>query len=116
MAKPPSSPSHSTALLPSEAAMLLPDNISVSIRGGKRIVEGYNNEGEKIVIETTINNVSSNTNNGFRSQSMTICDKLTVEERRDLVHEMYNEEGLTQTEIAKRLGVSQKTISNDLLS
>jgi predicted DNA-binding protein (UPF0251 family) len=115
MAKPPviqSTPS--TGLTPAEENMLLPDNISVTVRNGKRTVEGYNRNGEKIVIQTTIMNNSSSQNNGFRSQTMTVCDQLSVDERRAAARRLKAEEKLSQIEIAKRLGVSQKTISNDL--
>lgn len=113
MAKPPSiHPTASTALTAAEESMLNPDNISVTIRNGKRIVEGYNQNGEKVVIETTIMN-SSEQSYGFRSQTMTVCDQLSIPERREVAQRLA-QEGLPQTEIAKRLGVSQKTISTDL--
>lgn len=101
-----------TGLTPAEADMLAPNNISVTIRNGKRTVEGYNQNGEKVVIQTFIN--SSAQSRGFRSQTMTVCDQLPVEERREVARRMKNDDKLTQAEIAKRLGVSQKTISNDL--
>lgn len=115
MAKPPVIQQiASTALTAAEANMLMPDNISVLIRNGKRIVEGYNQNGEKVVIQTTIINGNPSLNNGFRSQTMTVCDQLSVPERREAARRLKNEEKLSQTEIARRLGVSQKTISNDL--
>jgi DNA-directed RNA polymerase specialized sigma24 family protein len=115
MAKPPAIQStHSTGLTPSEENMLLPDNISVTVRNGKRTVEGYNHNGEKVVIQTTIMNNNPTQNNGFRSQTMTVCDQLPVDERRAAARRLKAEENLSQLEIAKRLGVSQKTISNDL--
>ncbi len=117
MPKPPAIQStNSTALTIAEENMLVPDNISVSIRNGKRTVEGYNYNGEKVVIQTTIINGSPSKNNGFRSKTMTVCDELSVAERREAVRQMKNEEKLSQIEIARRLGVSQKTISNDLNS
>ena len=116
MAKPPSiQPASSTGLTPAEESMLLPDNISVTVRNGRRTVEGYNQNGEKVVIQTTIMNTSPGQNNGFRSQTMTVCDQLSIEERRATARRLKTEEKLSQTEIAKRLGVSQKTISNDLI-
>jgi DNA-directed RNA polymerase specialized sigma subunit len=115
MAKPPSiQPASSTGLTPAEANMLIPDNITVSVRNGKRTVEGYNQNGEKVVIQTTIINGSPNQNNGFRSQTMTVCDQLPAEERREAARRLRHDERLSQVEIARRLGVSQKTISNDL--
>lgn len=115
MAKPPAiQQTGSTGLTAAEANMLMQDNISVSIRNGKRTVEGYNQNGEKVVIQTTIINGSPSQNNGFRSQTMTVCDQLPVHERRKAARRLKSEEKLSQTEIARILGVSQKTISNDL--
>jgi DNA-directed RNA polymerase specialized sigma subunit len=114
MAIPPSvRPVNSTALTAAEESMLVPDNISVTVRNGKRTVEGYNLNGEKVVIQTTIINDSPSENNGFRSQTMTVCDQLSVEERRKAARRLKKEK-LSQEEIGLRLGVSQKTISNDL--
>lgn len=115
MAKPPViQQTGSTGLTAAEANMLIPDNISVSIWNGKRTVEGYNQNGEKVVIQTTIINGNPNQNNGFRSQTMTVCDQLSIPERRETARRLKSKEKLSQTEIARRLGVSQKTISNDL--
>ncbi len=115
MPKPPMiRQTRTTGLTAAEADMLQPDNLTVSIRNGKRTVEGYNQNGEKVVIQTTIINRDSRTNNGFRSQTVTVCDKLSISERREAVRRLKNEANLSQTEIARRLGVSQKTVSNDL--
>ncbi|EIC5077138.1 helix-turn-helix domain-containing protein [Vibrio parahaemolyticus] len=115
MAKPPSiTPSTSTALTQAETNMLDPNNISVTVRNGIRTVEGYNQNGEKVVIKTNIINGNPQNNNGFRSQTMTVCDTLSIEERRIAARRLRDEENLSQVEIAKRLGVSQKTVSNDL--
>lgn len=115
MTKTPSTqPASSTSLTPAEASMLLPDDITVSVKNGKRTVEGYNQSGEKVVIQTTVRKASPSRNNGFRSQTMTVCDQLPAEERREVARQLKQEENLSQVEIARRLGVSQKTISNDL--
>lgn len=115
MALPPSlPPTTPTGLTQAETSMLVQDNISVTIRNGKRTVEGYNHNGEKVVIETTIVNSSPEQSNGYRSQTMSVCDNLDASERQQAARHMKDVEKLSQIEIAKRLGVSQKTISNDL--
>ncbi|MCR9837366.1 helix-turn-helix domain-containing protein [Vibrio harveyi] len=115
MAKPPSvTPTISTSLTPNEMSMLDPNNISVTVRNGKRTVEGYDHNGQKVTMTTHISNNSPAQGNGFRSQTMTVCDQLSIEERRQVARQLKDEENLSQTEIARRLGVSQKTISNDL--
>jgi DNA-directed RNA polymerase specialized sigma24 family protein len=115
MAKPPVlRNSQSTTLTETEESMLIPDNISVSIRNGTRIVEGYNHDGEKVVIKTTISNNNSSTGKGFRQKEVTVCDELSPEQRRLEAQRLKQEQKLSQAEIARFLGVSQKTISNDL--
>ena len=115
MTKPPAIQlTNSTALTTAEANILVPDNISVTIRNGKRTVEGYNYNGEKVVIQTTVFNKSTIENNALRSITMTVCDKQPVAERREEARRMKKDGKISQVEIAKRLGVSQKTISNDL--
>lgn len=118
MALPPSKKSDkqfgSTSLSDAEANMLQPNNISVSIRNGIRTVEGYNMNGEKVVIETIISNTHPTKNNGFIQQSMSVCDKLSPSERAKVAKQLKKEGNHTQAEIAKKLGVSQKTISTDL--
>lgn len=117
MALPPSlPPTTPTGLTEAETSMLAQDNISVTIRNGKRTVEGYNHNGEKVVIETTIVTSSSEQNKGYRSQAMSVCDNLTASERQRAARQMKDVDRLSQVEIAKKLGVSQKTISNDLKS
>lgn len=106
--------SHGTALNTIEEDMLDPNNISVTIRHGKRTVEGYNQNGDKVVIETTYMSKQSDQDDAYRSQTMTVCNQLSKEDRRAVARTLRNENKLSQIEIAKRLGVSQKTISNDL--
>ena len=54
-----------------------------------------------------------NCNNGFSEGSMSVFVPGSIEERRDEARRL-RDTGLSQTAIADRLGVSQKTISNDL--
>lgn len=51
--------------------------------------------------------------NGFQEQIMSVCTALAPHERRIEARKL-RKEGLSQMAIAARLGVSQKTISNDL--
>lgn len=106
----------STRLSESEASMLDPNKITVTVRKGIRTVNGYDRDGQKITIKTHISNHNLNNNNGFRSKTVSVCDLLSIEERRKVARQLRNEEKLSQKEIADRLGVSQKTISTDLKS
>ncbi len=51
--------------------------------------------------------------NGFRERTASTCVRMAPNKRRIEAKRMYKR-GLTQTEIAERLGCSQKTVSNDL--
>ncbi len=51
--------------------------------------------------------------NGFEEQTTSRCVALTVKQRRTEARRL-RKMGLTQVDIADKLGVSQKTISNDL--
>ncbi|WP_155956541.1 helix-turn-helix domain-containing protein [Rhizobium sp. CF080] len=51
--------------------------------------------------------------NGFQEQIMSVSAALQPRERR-IEAKKLRKEGMSQTAIAARLGVSQKTISNDL--
>lgn len=55
------------------------------------------------------------TSNGFRERTSSSCDGLSPVRRKAEAKRM-SRNGLTQTEIAERLGCSQKTVSNDLRS
>ena len=104
--------SDSPALLtPQETQMFQPDNIIISIKNGIKRVEGFNQKGEKIILETYSS--GQTTDGGYQHKSMSVCGSLPVDERRQVASEL-RDQGYTQIEIAKRLGVSQKTISNDL--
>lgn len=50
---------------------------------------------------------------GFQERSVAQSVKTNIKQRQAAA-KLLNKKGLTQMEIAKRLGVSQKTISNDL--
>ncbi|WP_420592125.1 helix-turn-helix domain-containing protein [Bacterioplanoides sp.] len=101
----------STGLTANEESILDPNNVSVSIRNGKRTVEGYDDQGRKVTMTTHIGQSERST--GFRRQSMTVCDQLSIEERKKVARQL-RDEGMTQDQIASQLGVSQKTVSNDL--
>ncbi|MDP2549490.1 helix-turn-helix domain-containing protein [Oceanobacter sp. 4_MG-2023] len=116
MAKPPSLPPTSTGLTQNEVSMLDQNNITVTVRNGIRTVDGYDHNGQKVTIKTHISNNNPSQGNGFRSQTMTVCDQLSIEERRKIAKQLKSEEKLSQKDIADRLGVSQKTISTDLNS
>jgi len=53
------------------------------------------------------------TSNGFRESTSSSCERLPPA-RRKAEAKRLSKKGLTQTEIAERLGCSQKTVSNDL--
>lgn len=103
----------STALTSAEAQLFDNKDITVRVKNGVRTIEGYDHAGHKVLLTTTVYNPSTE-NNGYRSQTMTVCDKLNKEERKEIALKLRNEENITQQEIATRLGVSQRTISSDL--
>jgi DNA-directed RNA polymerase specialized sigma subunit len=103
----------STGLSPAESQLFDSKNITVSVKNGVRTVEGYDHAGQKILLKTTVHSTSPD-NNGYRSQTVTVCDKLSKEQRKVIANKLKDEEKLTQQEIAIRLGVSQRTISSDL--
>lgn len=57
--------------------------------------------------------VSTYRDGGFRERTVSHCERLTPTQRRKEARRMYRD-GLTQIQIAERLGCSQKTISNDV--
>ncbi|GAB1536649.1 hypothetical protein ADMFC3_22800 [Geovibrio sp. ADMFC3] len=108
--------SRSTELSSFEKNMLDPNDVSVTIRNGKRTVEGYDLNGNKVVMTTYLSNNAAAENKGLYSQTMSVCAGLSKEERVQEAKRLKKEEKLSQVEIAKKLDVSQKTISNDLKS
>ncbi|WP_162502896.1 helix-turn-helix domain-containing protein [Azotobacter chroococcum] len=81
----------------------------VSIKDGKSVLKGHTLSGQ------AINVIVRDSGTGFKEQTVSVCDVLTVEARRAEAKRL-RKEGLSQTAIGARLGVSQKTISNDLNS
>lgn len=79
-------------------------------KGGQRILQGKTSDGQKI-------RMSSYDNHGFNERTISSCNLLSPERRREEAKRLYkNGRGLTQGQIAERLGVSQKTVSNDVNS
>lgn len=62
-----------------------------------------------------VNIVVENSDSGFRGQAVNVCEMLSIKVRR-FEARWLKKEGLTQTAIAAKLGVSQKTICDDLNS
>ena len=81
-------------------------NFNVSCNNGELTVTGTDQNGKHI-------RVNSYQGNGFTEGTMSTFQPGGKEARR-LEAVRLRESGLTQQEIANRLGVSQKTISNDL--
>ncbi|WGK70290.1 HTH domain-containing protein [Candidatus Haliotispira prima] len=133
-------PTMSTGLTPDEAKMLNPEaDITVALRDGgtTRTVEGYGHDGQEVTIRTQISNKAPDQGNGFRSPKtvksknlptvqipnlghpspeMPKSGNLSIGERRQEAKRLKNEGKLSQKAIAIKLGVSQKTVSNDLKS
>ena len=61
----------------------------------------------------TITRFSNYSGNGFTERTVSKCVPLTPSERQEEARRLSRQK-LTQIDIAERLGVSQKTISNDL--
>ena len=82
---------------------------SFTITNGKSTLKGKSANGK------AVNVILRNTGSGFREQTVSVCDVLTIEDRRAEARRLRSD-GLRQTAIAAKLGVSQKTISDDLNS
>jgi len=80
-----------------------------TVKDGKSTLKGKSADGK------SVNVVLRNTGSGFHEQTVSVCDVLTIEGRRAEARRLSGE-GLRQTAIAAKLGVSQKTISDDLNS
>lgn len=79
-----------------------------SSKSGQRTIKGKTADGQTV-------RLSSYDDNGFSERTISSCGRLSPPERKEEVRRLYNGgRGLTQMQIADRLGVSQKTISNDL--
>lgn len=81
-------------------------NFNVTCKNGQLTVSGTNQGGQKV-------RVSGYQANGYTEGSMSSFQPSTIDARRAEANRLKSL-GLTQQEIADRLGVSQKTISNDL--
>ena len=73
---------------------------------GHKTISARTNDGEAV-------RYSSYTSDGFRESTSSSCARLPPT-RRKAEAKRLSKKGLTQTEIAERLGCSQKTVSNDL--
>lgn len=82
---------------------------TLTIKDGKQSLKGKTSDGR------AVNVVVQDSGSGFREQTVSICEVLTIKARRFEARRL-RKEGLTQTAIAAKLGVSQKTISDDLNS
>lgn len=81
-------------------------DFNISCTGGEFTITGTNSEGNHL-------RVSEYQSNGFSERTVSAAQPTSQENRRSEARRLRGT-GLSQTEIAKRLGVSQKTISNDL--
>ncbi|EHU9520833.1 HTH domain-containing protein [Vibrio vulnificus] len=116
MAKPPINPSNTSPSTssPSCDISVLPGiiqgaglvNFEVSCNNGELTVTGSNEHGQQV-------RISSYQGNGFQEGTLSTFQPSSIEQRRAETRRLRST-GLTQQEIADRLGVSQKTVSNDL--
>lgn len=78
----------------------------ITSKGGQKTISGRTKGGGAV-------RLSIYTSNGFRERTSSTSDGLSPARRRTEAKRL-RKSGLTQSEIAERLGCSQKTISNDL--
>ncbi|MFJ1311875.1 helix-turn-helix domain-containing protein [Agrobacterium sp. P15N1-A] len=83
------------------------EECTITIVKGKQTLKGVTKDKKAVHI------VLRDGGNGFQEQIVSLCAALSPRERR-IEAKKLRKEGLSQTAIAARLGVSQKTISNDL--
>jgi len=83
--------------------------VTITIDDGKRTLKGRTNDGQ------AVNVVVRDSGSGFKERTVSMCDVLTIDDRQAEAKRL-KREGFTQAVIADKLGVSQKTISNDLNS
>jgi hypothetical protein len=83
------------------------DEFNLKIKNGKVSVDGKTSEGFSIRLSTY-------NANGFTERSSSICDPDATREQLIVEAKRLAKEKFTQSEIAIRLGKSQKTISNYL--
>ncbi|MBJ2250532.1 helix-turn-helix domain-containing protein [Pseudomonas sp. MF6784] len=82
---------------------------TISLKDGKKSLKGKTANGE------AINVIVRNDGTGFKEQTVSICRVLSISDRR-IEAKRLKKEGMSQVAIAAKLGVSQKTISDDLAS
>lgn len=80
---------------------------TLTFKNGKRSLKGKTAEGRTMNVSVRDNG------SGYKEQVISVCEVLPIQKRREEVRSM-SKEGHSQTVIAEKLGVSQKTISNDL--
>lgn len=83
------------------------EECTISISRGKQTLKGVTKTKRAVHI------MLRDGGNGFQEQIISVCAALEPRERR-IEAKKLRKEGMSQTAIAARLGVSQKTISNDL--
>ena len=79
---------------------------NIKFKGGYEQISARTKSGD-------VYRISSYSGNGFRERNISHCQQLTPA-KRQLEAKRLSREGLTQAQIAERLGCSQRTISNDL--
>lgn len=83
------------------------EECSILIQKGKKHFKGRTRDGK------AINVILRDGGSGFQEQTLSVCAVLSVEDRK-IEAKRLKKEGMSQAAIGERLGVSQKTISNDL--
>lgn len=101
-----SSPTCDISTVPALVQQLGLVNFNVKCNNGELVVSGTSANGKKY-------RVSSYDNNGYTEGTMSSFNPGQPADRKKEAVRLRNT-GLSQQEIANRLGVSQKTISNDL--
>ncbi|ECK5632010.1 helix-turn-helix domain-containing protein [Vibrio fluvialis] len=81
-------------------------NFQVSCSNGELTVTGTNQSGQQV-------RINQYQGNGYTEGTLSTFQPSNIEARQNEARRLRSN-GLTQQEIADRLGVSQKTISNDL--
>lgn len=83
------------------------EECNILIQKGKKHFKGRTGDGK------AINVILRDFGSGFQEQTLSVCPVLSVEDRK--IEAMRQKRvGMSQAAIGERLGVSQKTISNDL--
>lgn len=83
------------------------EECSILIQKGKKHFKGRTKDGK------AINVILRDGGSGFQEQTLSVCAVLSLNDRR-IEAKRLKKEGMSQAAIGERLGVSQKTISNDL--